>query len=610
MRLHKYIVWIILVCLVSLTGYITVAAQVEPSVNFGDFRVINALLGLGDVDVYLDGTRIAYGLSPESATPYFRLIAGQHHLAVRQAGIVPDTPPITDLLFTLAGNQSLSGIVYQTQFATAEYSPPVAQSGSVLWLDDDRSPIQLGKTRLTAVHLALGTPQQISIAYPSRASLLHELPLEQRTGSIDIDAGERTLVVVDADSPDLDLLARSGTFSFYSSTLYTLIIVPYVNPISAGDDVVGQLSGEPYIFAVSAPIDPPDDGIRLRIIHAAHDTAVVDVYIDERLVAQRVFYSRFTEYLGVESYSHTISLRRFGASPSSPPLAQANFIVSDENRNQVNWTLLLLNTGDDNIAALEVIQPELGLVGQQIRGNTFINTPGGQMVMVLLPDDISQTQRQFSRIRLIHALDGLPSVSLFSLAEPLLDPPPGTTATPSPVPETPTAQPIQTELLTNPALFGTEASSQDILAGLYPQIAIQVPGSGNSLEVMNNVQLVNGLVYTYVVVGSTTGNPPLQVLTFSEFGTGISREREYTGIIVGSVVNVRSRPSDNSSILTTLNRDMIVEILGRNQNADWVRIRFADPVTGSLRLGWLFGTLLDVQRLGLNINILSLPVTQ
>ncbi|MCB9454288.1 MAG: hypothetical protein H6672_22875, partial [Anaerolineaceae bacterium] len=56
--------------------------------------------------------------------------------------------------------------------------------------------------------------------------------------------------------------------------------------------------------------------------------------------------------------------------------------------------------------------------------------------------------------------------------------------------------------------------------------------------------------------------------------------------------------------------DMVVEVLGRNQTADWVKVRFNDPTTGSLREGWIFGTLLQVQRLGLRINVLSLPVAE
>lgn len=606
MRLRRSILTILIIWFVLLTGALgfSVLAQGEATVNQGDFRVINALVGLGAVDLYVDNQRIAYGLAPEQATPYFRLPVGQHILAARLAGAAPDTVPITDTIFDLAANQSRSAVVYQKQFATTDYSPPLEQSGAVLLLNDDRSPIQLGKTRLTAVHLAFGTPQHLSIAYPSRASLLHQLALEQPFGAIDLDAGERTLVVVDADSPNLDLLARSGRFSFYGSTLYTLIIVPYLTPLG---DTVSPLSGEPYVFAVAAPVEPPQGGIRLRLIHAAHDTAVVDVYIDERLVAQRMYYSRFTEYLGLESYSHTISLRRFGASPTSPPLARADFIISAENSNQINWTLLLLNASDQNVAALDVVQPALGQQVGQGR-STIINTPGGQMVMALLPDDLSQTQRRFSRIRLIHALDGLSSLSMFSLTAPLLDAPPGLIPTPTPVPDPAAPPQPPTELLANPALFGAEAGSKDILSGLYPHVAIQVPGSGNPLAIIQDSQVVSGLVYTYVVVGSTSGNPPLQILEFAEFGTGTSAEREYIGVVNGNTVNVRSQPRDNASIVSRLPRDSEVEVLGRNQNADWVNVRFTDPTTGSLRVGWVFGTLIRVQRLGLDINIRSLPV--
>jgi hypothetical protein len=218
--------------LLLAAGALLTAAAQQPAapVNLGQVRVVNGLVGLGPVDVYLNGARVAFNLPPETAMPYLSLPVGQHLLAVRRPDSDPLSAPIADALLTLAANQSQTAVVYQKTFASGGFVPPADQVGAFFVLDDDRSPIELGRTRLTAVHLATGTPQRLSIAYPSRASLLHEIALEKPFGSIDVDARTYSPVIVNADSPALDVLARLGDQAFYSSTLYTFIIVPDVQP--------------------------------------------------------------------------------------------------------------------------------------------------------------------------------------------------------------------------------------------------------------------------------------------------------------------------------------------------------------------------------------------
>jgi Domain of unknown function (DUF4397)/Bacterial SH3 domain len=593
---------VILITAVVALSPITVA-QVDQTVNLGEIRIVNGLVGLGNVDVYLDGRTVAFGLQPTNATTYLAVSTGQHSISVRMAGSDALAAPVADILFDLVPNQSRTAIVYQKQFAQVDdYVPPLEQSGAIMLLDDNRSPIELGRTRLTVAHLALGSPNRLSITYPDRASLLHEVTLEQPYGTIDVDAKVYPLAIVDATSPSLTRLELVGDISFYANTLYTLVIVPDIVPNpNARALLPGVLSASMRLFFVSAPIDPPQDGIRLRVIHAAHDTAVVDLYVDERLAAPRLNYSRYTEYMGLAGYTHTIALRNRDAAPDSEPLAIARFAITSENQNQKNWTILMLNATDQNVSTLQLIDTALQTSDPEAQPQ-IINTPGGAMIMALVPDNIAQTEKGTSRVRLIHTVDGALDLSLFTDALPMEEgvvlptPRPGPTPTPSP--------PVQ---LIEPVVFGAEANESEVPAGLYTNLEFRVSGSSvvSSLE---NVHLISGVVYTYVLIGLPGGEAPVEVLQLEEYGRGIPQERQYEGIIVSNqAVNIRERANSASSALTQLANGTEVEVLGRNFDGTWVIIRFADPATRARREGWVSSGLIRVTRLGEPINVLSLP---
>ena len=136
-----------------------------------------------------------------------------------------------------------------------------------------------------------------------------------------------------------------------------------------GNGQVGSLSAQTKTYVLSAPLEPPtNNGLRLRIVHAAHSTAVVDVYIDERLVASRLNYGDFTEYLGLADYSHTITIRRFGDNPNDPnvkPLARGSLTRTNQNSKQIDYTLLLVNSDAQNTAAIQSLAASNTSAGYQ-----------------------------------------------------------------------------------------------------------------------------------------------------------------------------------------------------------------------------------------------------
>lgn len=577
-----------------------------PQINLASVRVVNALVGLGPMDVYVDGARVAYRLTPETATPYLTVPAGKHSLAVRPPEADPLSAPVADILVDLAPNQSETAIVYQQQFASGDFAPDYAQVGAFFVLDDDRSATELGNMRLTAVHLAPGSPEVLSLAYPSRESLLHEIALEQPYGAVDMAAHIYTLTLVDATSPDLTVLARLGDFSLYANMLYTAIIVPDMQPAigSSNQPLVQPVVPTPRGFLISAPLDPPPDGVRLRLIHAAPNTAVLDIYIDNRLVAERVNYSRATDYLGLKDYSHVITLRAVGASLDDPPLAQAEFNITAENRQQTHWSLVLLNAdGADTSAALPVTEPGSN------EPQTIINTPGGSLFMVLLPDNIAQTRRGYARVRLINAVNNIPPLRLLSPTVPPAPLPSGLQPTPTPVPTTGTLTPTPPQQLVEDVVFGAEANEAEVPAGLYTALDFIPGGTTNTLASLTDMQLVNGMVYTFVAMGSAIGNPPISVVWFTDYGTGLPLDRLYLGTVTTANANIRSTPSTAGGIIRQLPRETEVEVLGRNLNGEWIRIRFTDPDTGSKREGWISATanILQITRLGVPVNVLALP---
>jgi hypothetical protein len=588
-------------------------SQQTPSlslINMGSLRVINGLVAFAPVDVYIDGDRVALGLAARQTTPYLKLPVGRHDVAVRPANADSLTAPLANYLVDIAANESYSAVAYHKKFApdnAAVYS--AEQSGAMFLIHDDRSPLTLGSTRLTAVNLAVGAPPNLTIGYPSGAAILYSVGFERSFGTIDIPAGTYPMVILNADGPNNVILERTGDQIFYANTLYTLIVVPRLQT-SRNYNLQTQTSA-PTMFLVPAALETPANGIRVRILHAAYSTAVIDVYIDNRLVAQRMNYKRVTEYLGMQDYSHTITLRAFGASPSAPPLAQAKLEITAENRNQVDWTLLLLNSSPEQQppSALSVTRTPSDQPPTATPSPVLINTPGGSMVMALVPDNVSQTVPNTARIRVINAAANISQVGAYTPSFPLPKPPVGTTPTPAPTvnPAAPLPPP---QTLVPPVSFGAEANEKEVPIGLYKQINFIPANSGTPLISLPNVQFIDGMVYTYVIVGSPGGDQPVEAIALQDFGAGLPSRRLYIGRVLQEGLQMRGDTTSNAPRVASLSKNSEVEVLGRTTNNAWVRVRFINPDTGEQLEGWISSpaATLKITRLAVPVNVVDLPV--
>lgn len=608
--MRKTLKSLLLVVFISLPFALRLLAQTDP-VNLGEVRIVNGLVGLGNVDVYLDGSVMAYALPPEQSTIYFAIPPGRHSIAVRLAGAQPLSVPVADVIVDLVSNHSQTAVVYQDKFmlrdeeAATSYEPLLEGVGTFMVLDDNRSPSQLGKTRLTAVHLSPGAPQKLSVAYPNRASLLHEVVLETPYGSIDVDAGSYQLTLINAESETLDILERMGQFSLNSSTLYTMVIVPDIVPQYNNSNrlTVQGLPTTVRAFLLSASLEQPADGFKVRFVHAAHSTAVVDLYVDERLVVPHMNYGQYTDYIGLSDYSHTVTLRPRDAAPAAQPIAVAEINITNENRDQTNWTLLLLNQNDQSVNALRVISEASG---PNSPPPITIETPGGPLVMVLLPDNMAQVIRDSSRIRLLHAIDGALDLSLFTDALPVVE---ADGNEPTAVPRIgPTETPAPDIQLINAVLYGAEANEIETQAGLYTEMDF-VAGGVTTVYSLDDVQLIDGVVYTYILIGQPAGEPPVTALVIEDYGRGIPQERLYRGVVSATVerVNVRTGDDLRTTVQGSVLNGAAVDVLGRNQDGSWVLIRYTPVGQFQQAEGWISASLILVTRLGDPVNALSLP---
>jgi hypothetical protein len=571
----------------------TDTVQAQAKVNTGSLRIVNALPGIGAVDVYLDEQVIANALKPGDVTIYYVIAAGRHALAVRAVGGGALSAPIADILIDLEPNGSQTAVIYQTQFADGSASRvTINQSSAVFIINDDRSPIQLGRTRITAVHLAVGTPERISIGYPSGEALLYQIGLKQPFGTIDVDTKPYNLAILNADAPPSSIppvLERLGEINFYANTLYTFIVVPNAVP-AASEGQVGALSAQTKTYVLSAPLEPPlENGLRLRIVHAAHSTAVVDVYIDERLVASRLNYGDFTEYLGLADYSHTITIRRFGDNPNDPnvkPLARGSLTRTNQNSKQIDYTLLLVNSDAQNTAAVQSLATSNTSPDTSVNAPLIFQTQNGDVMMTLLPDDLSETRHGLARVRIINAADGVQAITVFTPAYPVVPPPasaagivPTTAPTLTPVP------PPGIALASN-AAFAAEASEGEVPSGLYSRLSFIPASATNAITTATNVQFVAGVIYTFVVMGSPSGNPPVKAVVLQDYGSGLALARAYSGVLLGNA-NVRAQPDSTSARVIQLPKNTEIDVLGRNSNNQWIRIRFINPNTGTTTEGWV-----------------------
>jgi hypothetical protein len=277
--------------------------------------------------------------------------------------------------------------------------------------------------------------------------------------------------------------------------------------------VLPTITDQLRLFTVSAPVQTaPRSGINLRFVNAASGTPLVDVYMDGALIAPRIPYAGSTTYQAIDGFTHTLTIRRAGSGPEGTILAEGTYDIASAQRNLTHWTMTLLNGTPANEAAA---------AGGQIPGlpSTILSPAGSAVLMSMIPDNITATNPGEARLRLVNAVDGLLPISLQTTNNALLDPLPGVPLTATPGPGVPTITPGFTRLV-NLAPFGGYAGETSEQVGQYSQLNFVLNTNGSNIFQLDNQRLINGMVYTYMLVGAASNNPPIRLIQLQNYGCG------------------------------------------------------------------------------------------
>jgi hypothetical protein len=507
----KFALSLLFLLVMTIASVLIVIPGTAQAESVGSIRIVNGLLGVGPVDVYLNDRRVAYGLPAEESTSYFCIAPGQYSLAIRPQDADPLSAPVTDLLVDVSADVSKTAIAWQRQFTTADYQPMLEQSGSIFVLEDDRSALRPGFTRVRGVHLAPGAPDYLTVGSP-RAALIYQLGRGEAAGNVDIRAAQYQLALLDGNGDTENVLERLPDTVFNANMLQTLVIVPDVRPpdLVGGRRVLPTITDQLRLFVVSAPVQTaPRSGINLRFVNAAFSTPLVDVYMDGALIAPQIEFAGSTTYQAIDGFTHTLTIRRAGSGPEGTILAEGTYDIAPAQRNLTHWTLTLLNgTPQTEAAAAQGQIPDLP--------TTILSAPGSSVLMSMVPDNITTTAPGEARLRLINAVDGLLPISLQTtnngvqydqLVEPTLGP-----GVPTPTPGF--------VRLVNLAPFGGYADERQVPVGQYDLLNFVLNTNGSSISQLTDQRLIEGMVYTYMLVGSASNNPPIRVIQLQNFGCG------------------------------------------------------------------------------------------
>jgi len=213
-----------------MLGAVPVGAAPAPArsgsgwVRFGHFAPAAA-----PVDLYVDGTAVATGISYKTVSPYIAVTSGPHDFAVRPQG-QPDAPPVLDLDAGVpdGGALTIGAVVTRDGLAAQVYdddlTPPAAGQSLVRFIHavPDQQPVDIA--------VAGGPVVAAGVSYPNATAYL---PITAGTYDVDVRAAgtdevllhiagwsiapdqQATVIIIDGADGKLDVvpLVDSATVS-------------------------------------------------------------------------------------------------------------------------------------------------------------------------------------------------------------------------------------------------------------------------------------------------------------------------------------------------------------------------------------------------------------
>lgn len=172
-------------------------------------RVVHGLVGVGPVDIYLDGGLALIGIGFGDTSGELRVASGDHQLAVVQGGAPPDSALVGGPITLRAGRE-----VYATLVGTAD-APSVG-----LFLVDDR-PLDAGRARFRVINGSLDS--SLVPAFAGGDALTEPLGFGDASEYAQIDAGIYDIDFLDEASGTV-MLSLAGA-EFAEGTANDILIV-------------------------------------------------------------------------------------------------------------------------------------------------------------------------------------------------------------------------------------------------------------------------------------------------------------------------------------------------------------------------------------------------
>lgn len=297
--------WKHLVSLAALLALLALGTLQASAQATGRARFVHVTPSVGPVDIYVNGSLLAQGLTFGTASPLFTLPVGDH--------IVDLTP--ANQTNTLIQQSIVVEALRPTSFV-------VADGTQFFGVPENFNETPAGTARLLLVHAIAGAPAvDVKLA---RAVTLGGV--EQPVGTpIAIDMGYGTTFGA------FDVPAQTYVVDVFAAGTSTKILSDVALPLAAGTAYTAIVYGtpaQPEVLLMTAPTQGAAGTGLVRIVHAIVGGPEVDVYDGSTLIVPSLAAEQATEHIALAAGTRTLVVRPAGApADESTVLVQADVDV-------------------------------------------------------------------------------------------------------------------------------------------------------------------------------------------------------------------------------------------------------------------------------------------
>jgi len=354
----NYRKWLLTGLLLVAVWVAAVAPVAQAQTGASRVRFLHAVPGAPNMDVYLDGARVAADVAYGEATPHFNVTDGSHQVALRQAGTDAAAAPLLEVAVPLSANLAFMVVVQGTPDAL-----------SAVLYEDILDPLDPGFARLTAVNAIADAPA-LDVVTAEGGALLQGVSFGVQFGSINIPTSAQNLVMVPAGGAVDSAIATVGDISLQSGVLYTLV-------------TLGTLDGDvtPTTLVLTNAVNPAEGAIRVRVAHGSPDAGAVDVYANDQLLVPNLNLGGITPHFALPAGDYAFALRPAGAAAGDAPVFAAD-VTLDAATPAV--TLVARGEVADSSLTVDVVPDDVAdLPAEQARVKVINAVPGGTAAVAL-----------------------------------------------------------------------------------------------------------------------------------------------------------------------------------------------------------------------------------